>query len=222
MTRRKLLFMHIAKTAGTSVNSHFGSQYPPDLVAKHVESNRSWLEQSASAKKMGYVSGHLSFDQFAERLDLSEYVKVTLVREPFSHLRSHLAWIKHLSEPENAEWLDKHPEFVKPLSKKLWKTDFTSPAELAEFVRSLQGQEFQLLDNCQTRYFARNPERKLEIRDFHTALETLKQFDLIGLTHQTRQFIDRVSELMNIERPEVEVRHRVSHSYYALDYGKNI
>jgi hypothetical protein len=217
-SRPKLLFMHIAKTAGTTVNSHFQSQYATQLTAVHVESNRAWHEDSGYAKQLEFVSGHISYPHFASKLDLSCYYKTTLLREPYSHLQSHLAWIKHLSEPSEARKLSLYPEFVGELSAKLWHCDLSLTRDIEWFVNSLHGEELVLLDNCQTRYFVR-PERGLWVTQENTlnALEALTSFDNIGLTELTDQFLELVSRDMNFTRPIRQVNRNVSRTYYGLE-----
>ena len=220
-TRPRLLFMHIAKTAGSTVNRFFQDQYPNHLSAIHVESNRRWLDDAEYARSLEYVSGHITYSHFANWLDLSSYYKVTLLREPFSHIQSHLAWIKHLSEPAEASKLSRYPEFVRGLSKKLWHCDLADPDALKHFVASLQDQELVLLDNCQTRYLADVVKGAWVNQQYaDKALETIKRFDRVGKTEAMGIFLQDVSRAMKFRMPALETRENVSGTYYGLDTGR--
>lgn len=214
----KLMFMHIAKTAGTSVNSYFSAQYPAELTATHVESNPLFRKDPKWAHELEFISGHIVFSEFEQRLDLSEFFKVTLVREPFAHLRSHLAWIRHLTAPELEQHLKSYPEYIQKLAAKLRDTDFHDPSMLSRLVESLHGLELHLLDNCQTRYFSAPIQNsRVGQEDFDRATETLHQFDFVGITEDTDIFLSEVSRILGFEKPLPKARGNVAQSYFELD-----
>ena len=216
--QRKLMFMHIAKTAGTSVNSYFGDQYPAELTATHVESNTLFRSDPEWVNTLQFISGHIVFSEFEQRLDLSEFFKVTLVREPFAHLRSHLAWIRHLTAPELEQHLKTYPEYIQKLAAKLRDTDFRDPLMLSRLVDSLHGLELHLLDNCQTRYFAAPVQNScVADEDFDRASKTLHRFDFIGMTEKTSDFLSEVSGIMGFGKPVPRARGNVARSYFELD-----
>lgn len=212
------MFMHIAKTAGTSVNSYFSGQYPAELTATHVESNALFRTDPEWLNSLRFVSGHIVFSEFEQRLDLSEFFKVTLVREPFAHLRSHLAWIRHLTAPELDQHLRSYPEYIQLLAVKLRDTDFHDTSMLARLVESLHGLELHLLDNCQTRYFSAPIEgSRVDRGDCCRALQTLPRFDLVGTTEETNSFLSEAARMMGFENSIPSSRGNVAGSYYGLD-----
>ena len=216
--RPRLLFMHIAKTAGTSVNRYFARQYPQDLVATHVESDARWNRDPEFARSLEFVSGHIRLAQFEQMLNLADYYKVTVIREPYAHLRSHIAWIKRLSEPAETARLEKHPPYIRALSACLWDLDLSDAQRLRQFVGSLSGDALQLLDNCQTRYFSRaKPTQRLTEHDFLTAKQTLGRFDKVGLTESLRAFLVQVARDLQLDPPPESVRENVTRSYYRFD-----
>lgn len=218
MKQPKLMFMHIAKTAGTSVNGYFIAQYPAGLTATHVESNPRFREDPEWVQELKFISGHIVFSEFEQRLDLSEFFKVTLVREPFAHLRSHLAWIRHLTAPELQEHLKSYPDYIQKLAVKLQDTDFGDLSMLRRLVESLHGLELNLLDNCQTRYFAAPiSNNRVGPDDLDRASKTLHRFDFIGTTEETDFFLSEVSRIMEFENPPPEARNNVAQSYFGLD-----
>jgi hypothetical protein len=216
------MFMHIAKTAGTSVNGYFGSQYPAELTATHVESNALFRTDPEWVNSLQYISGHIVFSEFEQRLNLSEFFKVTLVREPFAHLRSHLAWIRHLTAPELDQHLKTYPEYIQKLAAKLRDTDFSDPTMLSLLVDSLHGLELHLLDNCQTRYFSAPIHNdRVNQDDFDRAAETLDRFDLIGTTEETNSFLAEAARIMGFDKPLPNSRGNVAESYFGLDINSH-
>lgn len=216
--RPRLLFMHIAKTAGTSVNRYFARHYPQDLAATHVESDIRWNQDPEFARSLEFVSGHIRLAQFEQMLDLADYYKVTVLREPYAHLRSHIAWIKHLSEPSEAARLEKHPPYIRALSASLWDLDLSDSQRLSQFVESLSGDALQLLDNCQTRYFSQpKPTQRLAEHDFLVAKQALGRFDKVGLTESLQPFLAEVARDLQLDLPQESVRENVTKTYYQLD-----
>ncbi|NNJ78438.1 MAG: hypothetical protein HKP19_04185 [Xanthomonadales bacterium] len=214
----QLVFMHIAKTAGTRVNAYFDAQFPDGETATHVESNPLWRSEPNWGATLKFVSGHIVFSEFDERLDLSKCVFVTLVREPYAHLRSHFAWIRHLTAPELEAHLRTYPQYIQNLAVKLRDTDFTSSENLFRLVSSLEGLELHLLENCQTRYFAAPLEQsRVDEHAYSAAKQRLGRVDVLGLTEETDWFLSKVATRMGFDPPETGKKHNISNSYYGLD-----
>lgn len=217
-SRPKLLFMHIAKTAGTSVNNYFASQYPQELVATHVESDLRWRDDREYVSRLEFMSGHIGLAQFQRKLDLADYYKVTLLREPFAHLRSHLAWIRRLSDPGETARLERHPAYVRELSGTLRNLDLSDAAALGGFVESLDGEALQLLDNCQTRYLSQVASGKsVEAEDYRVAEKSLERFEKVGVTESVDGFLRAIARELQFEKPYDPRPRNVSRSHYGLD-----
>jgi len=73
--------MHIAKTAGSSANSYFTSQYPKDKTVTHAEEFVTDLSREFLLNHH-FVSGHINVNHIIsfDRPKLFDYI--TFVREP--------------------------------------------------------------------------------------------------------------------------------------------
>jgi hypothetical protein len=213
----KLLFMHIAKTAGSSVNTYLASHYAKDRGSVHVESNEKWRKDRSWAQNLGFVSGHFNLAHFKRVLNPEGYYKITVVREPYAHLISHLAWIRKLADHTETGRFAQHPLYVQQFAVKLASVNLSKPKEIAHLITSLEDKEKQLVDNCQVRYFTQIPVGKdVSAKDAQSAIEASAEFDLIGTTDNINQFLKNVAEQMQWLPPKTEVRENVSGYYYGL------
>jgi len=186
-----ILFVHIAKTAGSSVNNYLkdnisGSSY------LHVESSPDW--NSIHFSDEHYISGHLTYREFKNRLDTSCYLKLVTLRNPIDHLISHLSWIRKISD--DADRFEAHPTYIQTLSLKLKDTDLSIPEQLHKTICSFTTQEFALLDNTQTRYLReKTGSHAVKAEDVLSAIENLQTFDVVGCSEKLDDFLAEVSRL---------------------------
>jgi len=217
----KLLFMHIAKAAGSTVNSFFSSHYPNDQCAVHIESNKKWHSSPDDLKKLRFMSGHIHLYALKKKLHLEDYYKVTVVREPYAQLCSHLSWIRRLSDPGEERRYKQHESYIQKFSSKLAKINFADPEALNNLMRSLEDLEMRLVDNCQVRYFTLVPPGTA-VNDAHPleAIKASEVFERIGTTEHTSTFLKTVANKMSWPEPDDFVRENVTQNFYGLDTAK--
>lgn len=90
MAQRKLIFLHIPKTAGTSLREVFTNNYPPAKVALCY--GRDEIEgklKQALADEKEMIFGHIDFKQLERAGDFSEYHLLTFLRHPVARTISH-------------------------------------------------------------------------------------------------------------------------------------
>jgi hypothetical protein len=216
----KLLFMHIAKAAGSTVNSYFASHFARGNFLVHIESDRRWRADPASLQKFHFLSGHVGFQALRRRMDLGQFRVVTVVREPYQQLISHLAWIRRLSDPSEEARLLRHPEYVQAFSKKLAGHDLSKAREIDSLINSLSDPERQLVDNCQVRYFAQ-VEAGCEVgdADLQLARFATEHFDHIGLAEDLGSFFAKIAEDMGWPPPEAVASENVTRDFYGLEHA---
>ncbi|NDC39381.1 MAG: hypothetical protein EBZ48_15295 [Proteobacteria bacterium] len=64
---KKILFVHIPKAGGSSVNKIFTDFFSENLTAVHLESNEIWsnrVDRIALVERCKYISGHLVLEDF--------------------------------------------------------------------------------------------------------------------------------------------------------------
>lgn len=225
----KLLFMHIPKAAGSTVNTFFAKHYSENQYAIHIESNKKWESSPDKLKKLNFLSGHIRFYVFNKTLDLDNYYKVTVIREPYAQLRSHLAWIKRLAMPGEEQRLRQHSKYIQLFARKLATTDFAEPEDLQALVGSLQALvgplaelEAQLIDNYQVRYFTWiRPGRTVDDTDAKKAIAASATFDRIGIAESIDGFMKEVASDLSWPLPNDFVRENITQDFYDLDISNS-
>ena len=214
----KLLYMHIAKASGSTVNTFFANHYSQQQYALHIESNLDWQSNPDRLESLHFLSGHITVPAMKEKLEIDDYYKVTVIREPFAQLRSHLAWIRRLAAPGEEQRFIQHADYIQKFAMKLSMIDFSSPQKLQNLTKSLTDAEAFLIDNCQTRYFTPVAEGSSVVSaDVDKAIEASGLFDRIGLTESLDGFLAGVANEMDWEAPRVFERENVTKEFFGLD-----
>ncbi|MEJ2534415.1 MAG: hypothetical protein P8008_02830, partial [Gammaproteobacteria bacterium] len=216
---QRLLFMHIAKAAGSSVNEFLGQHFAPDRQLVHFEGSPRWRAQPPDLGAFDFLSGHIAYPALRRRLaNLDRYFLVTVVREPSAQLVSHLAWIRRLAEPGEERRLHNHPEYIQEFAARLKACDFRSARSLTTLIRSLSERERALVDNCQVRYFTRPEGDWVGAEDVDAALRAAARFDRIGFADDLSGFLTRVARDMNWPAPDRQPpRENVTPDFFGLE-----
>ena len=184
---KKVFFMHIPKTAGTSFNSFARHLYQPAEIITHIEAyDQSAFPQIAAT--YNFISGHLRMDTIQHYFSNSGLELYTLIREPFAHLHSHLNWLRGIgADPKSAFYKSHHGLFKNLADQFGGKSSLTGP-ELQHMVDELSGVLGKLLDNNQSRYFLTTDPEKVHGEDWDEIKDNLEQFTLTGTTDQYATF----------------------------------
>ncbi|MDD2223447.1 MAG: hypothetical protein PHF42_08425 [Pseudomonas sp.] len=218
--KKKYLFVHIAKAAGSSVNKFFMDALGREHCAVHLESNPQWQTEEGRAEilaKHDYLSGHLVYWDFKSKIDLSQFNVFTFLRDPREHVISHLAWIRHIADPGQERRFHAHPEYIQRLAKKLSQVDFLDRQSVSSFVESLTPVEFALLDNPQTRYLRSGRNRgAVNADDVSNAVQTLKSMDAFGLVDRVDSDLAIVAGLRDINFKSLSLKENVLTEKYGM------
>lgn len=203
---KRLFFMHIAKTAGSSVNALAMRNYPPERCVTHVESYhlRPGSDVGELRDKL-FVSGHVTLAVALGRRYVSKQFRTfTLLREPLAHLRSHLSWVKRLALPEHARECAAHPAYIQHMARRL------NELSLEEFLASMGELENNLFDNAQTRYLTNAFSRELDDGCLDAALAALRGFDLVGVNEAFTDSMRVLARFMGWDEPGAIPRENVA------------
>jgi len=220
--RRRILYVHVAKTGGSTVNDYITSNLPGEEILTHAESSAAWHTRSRwpELERFAFISGHVSLPACAARLHIGDYVRVASFREPAQQLASHLAWVRQLSEPGNESFLAGHPREVQEISRQLRGLDLADPDQLSHFIHSLDGYAVGLFDNAQCRYLARIPHKtRMTQAHLDEALCRLGMIDIVGITEQLDQTLVLIAATMGWTRPAGVTRLNAGKSRFGLDAG---
>lgn len=100
----KLIFIHVAKTAGTSVKKLFLDNFPVDQCEVELENCSEWIkcENLNRFETLRFLTGHMAYAELDRRIDLSQFLVATVIRNPLEHIVSHIAHFRRFAEKENA------------------------------------------------------------------------------------------------------------------------
>ena len=126
-----------------------------------------------------------------QSFDTSVFDLITVLRDPYRQLHSHLVWIKRIGANRSSGFFLKHAECIRDLAVQLNETDLTSNNSLKVFVEQIEGFGLDFFDNIQTRYFLDYRPEKVSPGDLDNAINNTKLFALIGTAETLDDFIDR-------------------------------
>jgi hypothetical protein len=190
---RKLVFLHLPKTGGTTLHHHFSAHFAPEEICPERFSNlHAWKREDLDRYR--YFSGHFNFDQV--RLIPGPLFIVTVLRDPVERLMSsYLYWRRHTAAAVARPGME-GPAFARS-------------STLAEFLRNPHHQVQDSVNNTMTRYLAGQvnvnadltyryyaggaamPVTELEV--LHRALGNLLAIDVVGLTANLHDVYTRVA-----------------------------
>lgn len=207
----RIFFMHIAKTAGSSANNFFLSNYDVGKAVIHAEQftndfNRDYLLQ------FQFISGHVNINRFASTDVPKLYDYITFVREPVAQLVSHLKWMKRQSIDVKFKKLIEYNPQIKVLSEKIRNTDMSSPKELQGFFEGLTFHEKPFFDNCQTRYFIHGLGDEC-VRQPHVnnaIAKMMESFRFVGISEEFDKSIEAITKIYGFNKPQHTIRENVS------------
>lgn len=213
-----ICFMHIPKTAGTSFNAFARSCFSGDRFFTHIE-RLDQTELGEVLEHADYLAGHLPLYEFEKLIDLSAFQLISIIREPYAHLHSHLNYVKGVRPGSRLETLYgfHHNETIKSLSDALNRVDFSSVDEIADFVAGLRDYQLDFFDNIQTRYFLDYRPDRVGERELQRARANLSRFSSVGLTEAYDHFRLKICESLGIDSVEQELQSNKSEYYRLFD-----
>ncbi|WP_155889362.1 glycosyltransferase [Cucumibacter marinus] len=211
----RLFFMHIPKTAGSSINHAFHDAFGGRALS-HIEGKTLSNNELRDSR---FVSGHVHFPEFKRISEGIAFNSITFLRDPIDQLRSHLNWVRlQTIEPRHRAFIEKR-EAIRLLSDDLRNVDLQDPDDIRTYLTRNEGNPISLalFENCQTRYFLPAPiSRFLTDEDLSEAEEALEQFEFVGLTECFGRSIALLSQRYSLSLPTGDIRKN------AMNYGKHI
>ena len=212
-----IVFVHIAKTAGSTINDFFIKALGANSCLTHIESVKNWI---ADTPKKKFISGHIVLEEFKNKIPtLEDCYTITSLREPLSHVISHISWIRYLSEEGQEARFNAHPEFIQKLSLKMKALDLSQVENISSLLSSLTPQEFNLLDNIQVRYLRNNTGKMVSELDVHDAVSNTRYFNLIGFDDNIDGFLKKISFDLRLESKQNNNRVNTQSNKFGLVEG---
>lgn len=201
-----ILFMHIPKTAGTSFNSFARKIYTEREAISHIEAYSS-SEYMKMQQRFSFISGHLNIGSIQAGFDLSTVRLLTILRNPYNHLHSHISWLKQVGADPESVYFKQHNVTFQHLALQIQNQDLSNIEGLKHFVDTMKDVELLQFDNCQTRYFLRDSPVKITISDLDEALGSLQLFSSVGFTENYQEFESCFANDLGISNPSQKNTH---------------
>ncbi len=194
----RVIFLHIAKTAGTSIVQFFRDRMPSELITSHgefLQFSGTQEERVDQLKKYQFLSGHFGYRDIAPLLE--ESYSFTFLRDPVDRVMS---LYKFFQWPKSVQDIP-----VAGVAKELG---------LEGFLTSTLPEVNEMLDNQQTWQLARSywQEDREALKHLSNdelltlAKAHLEQFDLVGVTETFDADFGRVLRHLGIDEPVPEER----------------
>lgn len=170
---RGVLFLHIPKTAGSSLTDAFCFSFPHFVRDGHLPGSpwRGILEGSEPF----FVSGHFPFATIADVIERSEVFSFTVLRDPWEQVVSHIRWVKAYGDPEREEKLSEIDPSIAEMAKKLWPISLDDVGGLQTIIQASGGSPFR---NLQTLFLRQSRDLSSPECAVAEAMENLARFDL--------------------------------------------
>lgn len=195
-SRLKIFYMHIPKTAGSSLNADISTNFPNINKRSHIEGVLGTKEEG-NLKNKNFLSGHLSFPKIIEKFPVNNWDFITLIRNPIDQLESHINWVIKVTEDLDSNFSKGHGNLIVNISYALRDMNLETQAGKLEFVRTVSTNDHfrNLFENCQTKYFVGPKDRFIDSNDLYNAIKIIQSsFLLTGISDDYNGFLKALTE----------------------------
>ncbi len=176
-----LIFMHVPKTAGTTLTTFLDQQFDREQICPHEVIHQAHLYTREQFQGYKLIRGHLNYDHIEGLLSPGRLI--TVLREPIARTISQYRFFRREGEGLRKQY----PGATATV-------DAAMSQSLEQFLRNPTPEVRHHIDNMQTRQsagygFAFNPAAGDEAI-LSRAMENLRRFDLVGLTEALPQTLE--------------------------------
>lgn len=186
-----IFFVHVPKTAGSTVNFHLEREMGNGIA--HCESllgNDKELKEAV--ENCDWLSGHVPFevaDARIRKLSSREIRYFATIREPFQQVMSHYNWL-HEIYYRDMDFYNAHPDMIKNISKEIREKSKTID-DIIDNLSRYAG----LFQNIQSRYLLGN----MEGRSDGELILDLKRFEYIANENKLKNLINKMTKNLRTE-----------------------
>jgi hypothetical protein len=205
LMRKKVFFIHVGKTAGSSFNQFLRERWKGEChCEKYLEPDGLSFSNLAHLRQLDYVSGHIRYAAFQSHFPAERHFSLTFLREPFSQIISHVNWVMRIHDI-SPRFFHGHPRRIQEICLELRSLDLTNPVV---FINTLIRFE-TLFRNAQSRYFTGDRDDAC----VRTVIENLRKLDMVGITEMYEASLRRFMALNQIDTTVETHRENENHHY---------
>ena len=187
----KVFYFHVPKTAGSSLTNLLDRHF--ENTCHHIEGSEGINNKNLS--QFDLVSGHLSYSRMQHVLNLNEWTTLATFREPYSHLVSHISWVRKLADEGQEERFNQHPKQFQDLSLKMKSLDFSEVKDIKMLIKHFVDIDYFYFHNTQTLYM--DNQRRYEV-----AKNNLNTINLVGVMESMDDFFRKLQQFFNWNESE--------------------
>lgn len=182
----KYVFLHIEKTAGTSLVSYFEDEFGDDFLYAHP-SELVELKKSGVLDKKTMVAGHFNFKEVLRFFPNRKII--TFLRDPAERVLSFYNFVRERAITSDA---------VTKISKEMSLDEFLDHCIKINDRRFVNGITLKFSTELNVR------------NELDSSLINLEQIDFIGFQDRFEESLQKISEKYGFHKPEIIPRENVS------------
>jgi hypothetical protein len=206
----KIAFMHIPKTAGSSVIKAFEARFGTancDIFSAEIS--------DASFAGKAFVSGHV-----ARELITANAFIFTFLRNPYRQIVSHLKWIDHYNMPEFASQAEEFPDAARDAFRRLARVDFSDAAGVGKYLAWVNENSGLQVAHAQSAMLGipALPISKMCRQDLaQIVISRLQAFDFVGISEDVQTDLPRLFDRLQIRQKPKHTHVNRSPSRRSID-----
>jgi len=216
---KKIFYLHIPKTAGSSMNKFLTSQFQENESLTHIESKIDFNkdEDIKRAKSYALLSGHVPLPHIQQKLDvLNERVTLVTLRNPMEHVISHIAWVRKLGDKSEEGRLKQHNTTVQKIVKKLLTLDLSKVDDIKKLIYWLEKEKIYLFHDTQIKYIG-GGGGIIQPHIVNSALVNLKRITYVGISERLGEFQAMLCDALSWKIEDAKKQENKNDSYYGLN-----
>jgi len=207
-SNKVIFFLHIEKTAGTTIADHISESYvDKQQIIYQSDLFIHCLDEIMACK---FISGHYDYND-SLLLPHKNIVRVSFFRDPYKRLASHYRYAQ--SFDPKIQWDDPTISLAHELSI----SEYFSCGEVRNDVRF---NNLYLHVFGHSRYGAVLPDGEPRKRAFDIAFDRISKLDVVGLTDRVEESVRMISNVTGIEFPDTIESKNISDEF-GTDDSKN-
>ncbi len=202
---KKIFFIHVAKTAGSSFNRCLRDHFSGDVhCEKYFEPGSRIFRFPDRLRSFDFISGHLRISDFyANGLSRDDYFLMTFLRNPLDQLVSHVNWLLRIREL-GEQFFKVHPLEIQEISHELHHLDLNEP----EVLMGVLTRYSDLFKNNQSGHFLLESEDSIEC-----VIKNISDLDFVGITEEYTESLKIFRQLTRIDLPLAIYRENKNIAY---------